>query len=56
MGCTTSAVLLERLRSILERSCTVKGVSEQGVLEEEMEEERLSLRDQLLISDTAVVR
>uniref|UniRef100_A0A673BNA4 Dedicator of cytokinesis 9b n=1 Tax=Sphaeramia orbicularis TaxID=375764 RepID=A0A673BNA4_9TELE len=43
MGCTTSVVLLEGLRSILERNCGyIKGAVELGSLEEE--EEILSLR------------
>ncbi|XP_058510531.1 dedicator of cytokinesis protein 9 isoform X3 [Solea solea] len=56
MGCTTSVVLLEGLRSILERNCGyIKGARELGVLEEE--EERLSLRgSQLWIPTTALVK
>ena len=44
MGCTTSVVLFEGLRSILERNCgyVYKGAAELGVLEEE--EDILSLR------------
>uniref|UniRef100_A0A3Q1I7Y3 Dedicator of cytokinesis 9b n=1 Tax=Anabas testudineus TaxID=64144 RepID=A0A3Q1I7Y3_ANATE len=43
MGCTTSVVLLEGLRSILERNCGyIKGAVDLGSLEEE--EETLSLR------------
>ncbi|KAM4710943.1 dedicator of cytokinesis protein 9-like isoform 1-T1 [Anableps anableps] len=42
MGCTTSVVLLEGLRSILERNCTyVKGSVELGALEEEEEAQSL---------------
>lgn len=38
MGCTTSVVLLEGLRSILERNCSyVKGSVDLGALEEEEE-------------------
>ena len=38
MGCTTSVVLLEGLRSILERNCGyIKGAVELGALEEEEE-------------------
>lgn len=58
MGCTTSMVLLEGLRSILERNCGyIKGaVMEPGALEEE-EEEILSLRgSQLWIPTTALVK
>lgn len=56
MGCTTSVVLLEGLRSILERNCGyIKGAVELGVLEEE--EETLSLRgSQLWIPTTALVK
>ncbi|KAJ4924175.1 hypothetical protein JOQ06_000415 [Pogonophryne albipinna] len=55
MGCTTSVVLLEGLRSILERNCVyIKGVVELGALEEE--EEALSLRgSQLLFPNNALV-
>ena len=55
MGCTTSVVLLEGLRSILERNCGyIKGAVELGVLEEE--EETLSLRgSQLWMPTTALV-
>lgn len=55
MGCTTSVVLLEGLRSILERNCGyIKGAVELGALEEE--EETLSLRgSQLWIPTTALV-
>lgn len=56
MGCTTSMVLLEGLRSILERNCGyIKGAAiEHGALEEE--EEVLSLRgSQLWIPTTALV-
>eukprot|EP00066_Takifugu_rubripes_P015241 XP_011604507.1 PREDICTED: dedicator of cytokinesis protein 9-like isoform X1 [Takifugu rubripes] len=57
MGCTTSTVLLEGLRSILERNCGyIKGAAiEHGALEEE--EEILSLRgSQLWIPTTALVK
>lgn len=57
MGCTTSMVLLEGLRSILERNCGyIKGaVMELGALEEE--EEILSLRgSHLWIPTTALVK
>ncbi|XP_044200995.1 dedicator of cytokinesis protein 9 isoform X6 [Thunnus albacares] len=56
MGCTTSVVLLEGLRSILERNCGyIKGAVELGVLEEE--EETLSLRgSQLWMPTTALVK
>ncbi|XP_034032706.1 dedicator of cytokinesis protein 9 isoform X9 [Thalassophryne amazonica] len=56
MGCTTSVVLLEGLRSILERNCGyIKGAVEMGALEEE--EETLSLRfSQLWIPTTALVK
>uniref|UniRef100_A0A8P4GQI4 Dedicator of cytokinesis 9b n=1 Tax=Dicentrarchus labrax TaxID=13489 RepID=A0A8P4GQI4_DICLA len=56
MGCTTSVVLLEGLRSILERNCGyIKGAVELGALEEE--EETLSLRgSQLWIPTTALVK
>eukprot|EP00064_Thunnus_orientalis_P008905 superscaffoldBa00001093_g8928 len=56
MGCTTSVVLLEGLRSILERNCGyIKGAVELGVLEEE--EETLSLRgSQLWMPTTALGR
>lgn len=57
MGCTTSTLLLEGLRSILERNCGyVKGaVVEPGALEEE--EEILSLRgSQLWIPTAALVK
>nr|XP_019960043.1 PREDICTED: dedicator of cytokinesis protein 9-like isoform X5 [Paralichthys olivaceus] len=56
MGCTTSVVLLEGLRSILERNCGyIKGVMELGTPEEE--EETLSLRgSQLWIPTTALVK
>lgn len=57
MGCTTSMVLLEGLRSILERNCGyIKGeVMEPGALEEE--EEILILRgSQLWIPTTALVK
>lgn len=38
MGCTTSAVLLEGLRSILERNCGyIKGAAELSALEEDGE-------------------
>uniref|UniRef100_A0A3B4YRK3 Dedicator of cytokinesis 9b n=1 Tax=Seriola lalandi dorsalis TaxID=1841481 RepID=A0A3B4YRK3_SERLL len=52
MGCTTSVVLLEGLRSILERNCGyIKGTVELGSVEEE--EETLSLRgSQLWIPTT----
>lgn len=55
MGCTTSVVLLEGLRSILERNCGyIKGVVELAALEEE--EETLSLRgSQLWMPTTALV-
>lgn len=56
MGCTTSMVLLEGLRSILDRNCGyIKGaVIEHSALEEE--EEILSLRgSQLWIPTTALV-
>ncbi|XP_023285546.1 dedicator of cytokinesis protein 9-like isoform X2 [Seriola lalandi dorsalis] len=54
MGCTTSVVLLEGLRSILERNCGyIKGTVELGSVEEE--EETLSLRgSQLWIPTTAL--
>ncbi|XP_032362320.1 dedicator of cytokinesis protein 9 isoform X14 [Etheostoma spectabile] len=56
MGCTTSVVLLEGLRSILERNCGyIKGASELGALEEE--EESLSLRgSQHWIPTTALIK
>lgn len=56
MGCTTSVVLLEGLRSILERNCSyIKGAVELGDLEEE--EETLSLRgSQLWMPTTALVK
>ncbi|XP_028248822.1 dedicator of cytokinesis protein 9 isoform X5 [Parambassis ranga] len=56
MGCTTSVVLLEGLRSILERNCGyIKGAAELGALVEE--EETLSLRgSQLWIPTTALVK
>lgn len=56
MGCTSSVVLLEGLRSILERNCGyVKGAVDWGDLEEE--EETLSLRgSQLWIPTTALVK
>ncbi|XP_053273525.1 dedicator of cytokinesis protein 9 isoform X1 [Pleuronectes platessa] len=56
MGCTTSVVLLEGLRSILERNCGyIKGAAELGALEEE--EETLSLRgSQLWNPTTALVK
>ncbi|GLD64791.1 dedicator of cytokinesis protein 9-like isoform X2 [Lates japonicus] len=56
MGCTTSVVVLEGLRSILERNCGyIKGAMELGALEEE--EETLSLRgSQLWIPTTALVK
>ncbi|XP_056226491.1 dedicator of cytokinesis protein 9 isoform X4 [Seriola aureovittata] len=56
MGCTTSVVLLEGLRSILERNCGyIKGTVELGSVEEE--EETLSLRgSQLWIPTTALVK
>ncbi|XP_030010508.1 dedicator of cytokinesis protein 9 isoform X7 [Sphaeramia orbicularis] len=56
MGCTTSVVLLEGLRSILERNCGyIKGAVELGSLEEE--EEILSLRgSQVWIPTTALVK
>lgn len=42
MGCTTSVVLLEGLRSILERNCSyVKGSLELAALEEEDETQSL---------------
>lgn len=55
MGCTTSVVVLESLRSILERNCGyIKGAAELGDLEEE--EETLSLRgSQLFIPTSALV-
>ncbi|KAK5875146.1 hypothetical protein CesoFtcFv8_027662 [Champsocephalus esox] len=54
MGCTTSVVLLEGLRSILERNCVyIKGAVVLGALEEE--EEALSLRgSQLLFPNNAL--
>ncbi len=58
MGCTTSVVLLEGLRSILERNCGyIKGALELGAEEEEEEEEEtLSLRgSQLWVPTTALV-
>ncbi|XP_026157206.1 dedicator of cytokinesis protein 9 isoform X4 [Mastacembelus armatus] len=56
MGCTTSVVLLQGLRSILERNCGyIKGVVDLGALEEE--EETFSLRgSQLWIPTTALVK
>ncbi|XP_031147539.1 dedicator of cytokinesis protein 9-like isoform X5 [Sander lucioperca] len=56
MGCTTSVVLLEGLRSILERNCSyIKGAVELGDLEEE--EETLSLRgSQHWIPTTALIK
>lgn len=56
MGCTTSVVVLEGLRSILERNCGyIKGAVDLGALEEE--EETLSLRgSQLWIPTTALVK
>nr|XP_033954917.1 dedicator of cytokinesis protein 9 isoform X1 [Pseudochaenichthys georgianus] len=56
MGCTTSVVLLEGLRSILERNCVyIKGAVVLGALEEE--EEALSLRgSQLLFPNNALVK
>ncbi|XP_039649278.1 dedicator of cytokinesis protein 9 isoform X2 [Perca fluviatilis] len=56
MGCTTSVVLLEGLRSILERNCGyIKGAVELGALEEE--EETLSLRgSQHWIPTTALIK
>ncbi|XP_071320699.1 dedicator of cytokinesis protein 9 isoform X1 [Trachinotus anak] len=56
MGCTNSVVLLEGLRSILQRNCGyIKGTMELGSLEEE--EETLSLRgSQLWIPTTALVK
>lgn len=56
MGCTTSMVLLEGLRSILERNCGyVKGTMELGALEED--EETLSVRgSQLCIPTSALVK
>lgn len=56
MGCTTSVVLLEGLRSILERNCGyIKGAVELGAVEGE--EETFSLRgSQLWIPTTALVK
>ncbi|XP_037552296.1 dedicator of cytokinesis protein 9 [Nematolebias whitei] len=56
MGCTTSVVLLEGLRSILQRNCSyVKGTVELGALEED--EETLSFRgSHLWIPSTALVK
>ncbi|XP_074520396.1 dedicator of cytokinesis protein 9 isoform X1 [Halichoeres trimaculatus] len=56
MGCTTSVVLLEGLRSILERNCGyIKGAVELGGLEEEEEPE--SLRgSQVWMPTTALVK
>ncbi|XP_023121897.2 dedicator of cytokinesis protein 9 isoform X1 [Amphiprion ocellaris] len=56
MGCTTSVVLLEGLRSILERNCGyIKGAVELGAVDEE--EETQSLRgSQLWIPTTALVK
>lgn len=56
MGCTSSVVLLDGLRSILERNCGyVKGAVDLWALEEE--EETLSLRgSQLWIPTTALVK
>ncbi|KAM6958210.1 dedicator of cytokinesis protein 9-like isoform 4-T4 [Tautogolabrus adspersus] len=56
MGCTTSVVLLEGLRSILERNCGyIKGAVELGGLEEE--EETVSLRgSQVWMPTTALVK
>lgn len=56
MGCTTSVVLLEGLRSIFEKNCGyIKGAMELGALEEE--EETLSLRgSQLWIPTSAPVK
>uniref|UniRef100_A0A3Q0T1I1 Dedicator of cytokinesis 9b n=1 Tax=Amphilophus citrinellus TaxID=61819 RepID=A0A3Q0T1I1_AMPCI len=52
MGCTTSVVLLEGLRSILERNCGyIKGEVELGILEEEEE-----TASQLWIPTTALVK
>ncbi|CAB1450630.1 unnamed protein product [Pleuronectes platessa] len=54
MGCTTSVVLLEGLRSILERNCGyIKGAAELGALEEE--EETLSLRGSQLWNPTTAL-
>ncbi|KAM7375212.1 hypothetical protein PAMA_014344 [Pampus argenteus] len=54
MGCTTSVVLLEGLRSILERNCGyIKGAVELGALEEE--EETLSLRGSQLWMPSAAL-
>uniref|UniRef100_A0A7N9AP97 Dedicator of cytokinesis 9b n=1 Tax=Mastacembelus armatus TaxID=205130 RepID=A0A7N9AP97_9TELE len=53
MGCTTSVVLLQGLRSILERNCGyIKGVVDLGALEEE--EETFSLRGSQLWIPTTV--
>lgn len=56
MGCTTSLVLLEGLRSILERNCNyIKAAGEMNASEEE--EETLSFREShLWIPTTALVR
>ncbi|CAB1450633.1 unnamed protein product, partial [Pleuronectes platessa] len=55
MGCTTSVVLLEGLRSILERNCGyIKGAAELGALEEE--EETLSLRGSQLWNPTTALK
>ncbi|XP_055361068.1 dedicator of cytokinesis protein 9 isoform X6 [Betta splendens] len=56
MGCTTSVVVLQGLRSILERNCGyIKGAVDLGSLEEEVE--TLSLRgSQLWIPTTALVK
>lgn len=54
MGCTTSVVLLEGLRSILQRNCSyVKGAVELGALEED--EETLSFRGSHLWIPTTVL-
>jgi len=55
MGCSTSVVLLEGLRSILERNCGyIKAAVGPGALEED--EDTLSLRgSQLWIPTTALV-
>lgn len=55
MGCTTSVVVLQGLRSILERNCGyIKGAGDLGSQEED--EETLSLRgSELWMPTTALV-
>lgn len=57
MGCTTSVVLLEGLRSILERNCGyIKGAVELGAPEEEEDSSTASPRgSQLWMPTTALV-